>query len=127
MSKLFSSYKLKNLELKNRIVMAPMCMYSADANGNSSDWHLTHYTTRAVGGVGLIIFEATGVEGRGRISESDLGLWKDEHIDGLRRIVEACKVHGAKVGVQLGHAGRKSEALSEPCIAPSPIAYSDNY
>jgi NADPH2 dehydrogenase len=127
MSKLFSGYKLKNMELKNRIVMPPMCMYSADNDGNPKDWHLIHYTTRAVGGTGLIILEATGVEPRGRISENDLGIWKDEQIDGLKRIVDACKVHGAKVGVQLGHAGRKSEAFSEPSIAPSPIAYSDDY
>ena len=127
MSKLFSKFQLKNLEVKNRIIMAPMCMYSADHDGNSQDWHYIHYTTRAIGGVGLIIFEATGVESRGRISDRDLGLWKDEHIEGLKRIVEACHKYGAKVGVQLAHAGRKSEVNSEACIAPSPIAFSDKY
>lgn len=127
MSVLFSEYKIKNMVLRNRIVMPPMCMYSADNDGNPSDWHFTHYTTRAVGGTGLIILEATGVEPRGRISENDLGIWKDSQIEGLKRIVDACKVHGAKVGIQLGHAGRKSEAFSEPSIAPSAIAYSDDY
>lgn len=127
MAKLFTRFQIKNMDLKNRIVMPPMCMYSADDDGNPGDWHFTHYTARAVGGAGLIIFEATGVESRGRISDRDLGLWKDEQIEGLKRIVEACKKHGAKVGVQLGHAGRKSEALSEACIAPSSIAFSDKY
>lgn len=127
MSKLFTSFQLKDMKLKNLIVMPPMCMYSADHDGNPSDWHFTHYTTRAVGGVGLIIFEATAVESRGRISDRDLGLWKDEHIEGLKRMVEACKNSGAKVGIQLGHAGRKSEVVSEPCIAPSPIAFSEKY
>ena len=81
MSKLFSPFQLKNLTLKNRIVMPPMCMYSADHDGNPSDWHVTHYATRAIGGVGLILLEATGVESRGRISDRDLGLWKDEQIE----------------------------------------------
>lgn len=127
MSKLFTSFNLKDLKIKNRIVMAPMCMYSAEQDGNPTEWHVTHYSTRAVGGVGLIIMEATGVESRGRITDKDLGLWKDEQIEGLRRIVEACKQQGAKIGIQLGHAGRKSEVLSEPSIAPSPLAYSENY
>jgi NADPH2 dehydrogenase len=127
MSKLFSGFQIKNMELKNRIVMAPMCMYSSDQDGLVKDWHFTHYTTRAVGGVGLILVEATGVENRGRITDRDLGLWKDEQIEGLKRIVDACKVHGAKVGVQLAHAGRKSEVMSEPNIAPSPITFNDNY
>ncbi|MDF2945272.1 MAG: NADH:flavin oxidoreductase/NADH oxidase [Herbinix sp.] len=127
MAKLFSSFQLKNMELKNRIVMAPMCMYSSDNDGMAKDWHFVHYTTRAVGGVGLILLEATGVENRGRITDRDLGLWKDEQIEGLKRIVEACKVYGAKVGVQLAHAGRKSEVSAESNIAPSPIAFSDKY
>lgn len=127
MSKLFSSFVLKNLELKNRIVMPPMCMYSADHDGNPSDWHTIHYATRAIGGVGLILLEATGVESRGRISDRDLGLWKDEQIEGLSKIVDACHAHGAKVGVQLAHAGRKSEVKEEPCIAPSPIPFSSDY
>lgn len=127
MAKLFTEYKLKNMSLKNRIVMAPMCMYSAEEDGNPNDWHFIHYINRAVGGVGLIILEATGVESRGRISDRDLGIWNDEQAKGLKGIVKGCKKYGAKVGIQLGHAGRKSEVMSEPCIAPSPIAFSDSY
>lgn len=127
MSKLFEEYKIKNLILKNRIVMAPMCTYSADLDGNPGDWHFTHYTTRAVGGTGLIIMEATGVESRGRISDHDLGIWKDEQVAGLKRIVEACHNFGAKVGIQLAHAGRKSEVQTEISIAPSAIAFSESY
>jgi NADPH2 dehydrogenase len=102
-------------------------MYSADEDGNTKEWHMIHYTTRAIGGAGLIIMEATGVESRGRISDHDLGLWKDEQITGLRKIVSACKQQGAGIGIQLAHAGRKSEVHSEPSIAPSPIAFSDDY
>jgi NADPH2 dehydrogenase len=127
MTSLFTGYKLKHMELKNRIVMAPMCMFCADQDGNPNDWHYIHYTSRAVGGTGLILLEATGVESRGRITDRDLGLWKDEQIAGLKRIVDACHAQGAKVGVQLAHAGRKSEVLTEQSIAPSPIAFSDRY
>jgi NADPH2 dehydrogenase len=127
MSKLFTGFKLKELEIKNRIVMAPMCMFCADTDGKSNDWHFTHYVTRAVGGAGLIIMEATGVESRGRITEKDLGLWKEEQIEGLSNIVKACKEQGTRIGIQLGHAGRKSEVLSEPSIAPSPVPFSENY
>lgn len=125
MSKLFTSITFKDMELKNRIVMAPMCMYSAEANGMPNDWHYIHYATRAVGGVGLIIVEATGVESRGRITDSDLGIWDDEHIEGLKKIVDLVKKNGAKIGIQLGHAGRKSVVTTEKCIAPSPIAFDE--
>jgi NADPH2 dehydrogenase len=127
MAKIYDSYQIKDMQLRNRIVMAPMCMYSADEDGNTKEWHMIHYTTRAIGGAGLIIMEATGVESRGRISDHDLGLWKDEQITGLRKIVSACKQQGAGIGIQLAHAGRKSEVHSEPSIAPSPIAFSDDY
>jgi len=127
MSKLMSSYQIKNMELKNRIMMAPMCMFCAGEDGLATEWHLIHYATRAVGQVGLIMMEATGVESRGRISSRDLGLWRDEQIEGLGKIVKACHENGAKVGVQLAHAGRKSEVLTEPSIAPSPIRFSDTY
>ncbi|NMB07146.1 MAG: NADPH dehydrogenase, partial [Tissierellia bacterium] len=73
MSKLFSNIKIKNLDLKNRIVMAPMCMVVADEQGYANDWHVIHYGTRAIGGTGLIILEATAVESRGRIKSGDLG------------------------------------------------------
>lgn len=127
MAKLFSPIRLRELEIKNRIVMPPMCMYSADNDGFSKQFHQIHYGTRAVGGVGLIIQEATAVEARGRISSSDLGIWKDEHIEGLRGIVDSCKTYGARVCIQLAHAGRKCEAEGETIIAPSPLKFNDNY
>ena len=127
MKSLFSTYKIKSMELKNRIVMAPMCMFCADNDGNPNDFHFIHYTNRAVGQTGLILLEATGVESRGRITDRDLGLWKDEQITGLKKIVDGCHEQGAKVGIQLGHAGRKSEVMSEKNIAPSPIAFSERY
>jgi 2,4-dienoyl-CoA reductase-like NADH-dependent reductase (Old Yellow Enzyme family) len=107
MSKLFSNLTIKNITLKNRIVMSPMCQYSSE-DGFSNDWHLVHLGTRAVGGTGLIFTEAIAVSPEGRISPGDLGLWKDEHIQGLQRIVEFIHLHGAVVGIQLAHAGRKA-------------------
>lgn len=127
MSKLFSEYKIKNMELKNRIVMAPMCMDSADNEGNVNSWHYLHYGTRAVGGTGLIILEATAVESRGRITAMDLGIWQDSHIEPLKNINNECKKHGAKMGIQLAHAGRKCEVTTEDIIAPSAIAFNENY
>ncbi|WP_160670059.1 NADPH dehydrogenase NamA [Clostridium sp. C8-1-8] len=127
MSKLFSSFKIKDMEIKNRIVMAPMCMYSSDSAGYANDWHYIHYSTRAIGGTGLIILEATGVEPGGCISSKDLGIWDDSHIEGLKNIVDQCHKYGAKVGIQLNHAGRKSEVLSEPMIAPSALAFDETY
>ncbi len=107
MSKLFSTLKIKNLSLKNRIVMSPMCQYSS-IDGFSNDWHMVHLGTRAAGGTGLIFTEATAVSAEGRISPGDLGLWKDEHIAGLKSIVDFMHSHGAKAGIQLAHAGRKA-------------------
>lgn len=127
MSKLFCNYKLKNLELKNRVVMAPMYMDSADELGNVNSWHNLHYGNRAVGGTGLIIIEATAVESRGRITAMDLGIWSDAHIKGLRDITLECKKHGAKIGIQLAHAGRKCEVTKEDIIAPSAIAFNEKY
>lgn len=127
MSSLFSPFEVKNLSIKNRIVMPPMCQYSGDDSGFAKDWHLTHYVSRAIGGVGLIIFEATAVEARGRISANDLGIWQEAHIDGLSRIVAECKKHGAAVGIQLAHAGRKCSISSERIVAPSAIAFSEDY
>ena len=127
MSRLFSNYIIKDLELKNRIVMAPMCMYSTDDTGMANEWHELHYASRAIGGVGLIIQEATAVESRGRITANDLGIWDDSHIDGLKKISDTCKKYGAKMGIQLGHAGRKCEAETERIIAPSAVAFSDEY
>jgi NADPH2 dehydrogenase len=124
---LFTPISFKNLTLKNRIVMPPMCMYSAADDGMVTDWHVIHYATRAVGQVGLIIVEATGVEPRGRISNRDLGIWDDAHISGLKRIVEQVHAQGSKIGIQLAHAGRKSEVVGSTPVAPSAIAFNEEY
>jgi 2,4-dienoyl-CoA reductase-like NADH-dependent reductase (Old Yellow Enzyme family) len=107
MSKLFSTLIIKNITLRNRIVMSPMCQYSS-IDGFANDWHMVHLGSRAVGGIGLIITEATAVSPEGRITPSDLGLWKDEHIHGLSRIVDFIHCQGAIAGIQLAHAGRKA-------------------
>ena len=107
MSKLFSPLTIRNTNFKNRIVMSPMCQYSAKG-GYSNDWHLVHYGSRAVGAVGLIIQEATAVAPEGRITPGDLGIWSDDHIPGLKRIVEFVHKYGAVAGIQLAHAGRKA-------------------
>jgi 2,4-dienoyl-CoA reductase-like NADH-dependent reductase (Old Yellow Enzyme family) len=104
---LFSPLKIKNIILKNRIVMSPMCQYSS-IDGFSNDWHMVHLGTRAIGGAGLIIAEASAVSPEGRITPSDLGIWKDEHIAGLTAIVNFIHRHGAISGIQLAHAGRKA-------------------
>lgn len=123
MSHLFSTLNIGALELRNRIVMAPMCMYSSDDSGFVKPFHIDHYATRSMGGVGLVILEATAVEPRGRISAGDLGIWSDAHIDGLKQVVEAIHAHGGKAGIQLAHAGRKCGVLTDDVIAPSPVWY----
>ncbi|WP_334072459.1 NADH:flavin oxidoreductase/NADH oxidase [Paenibacillus sp. A14] len=125
MDHLFSAYKLKSLELKNRVVLPPMCQYSVTKkDGIANDWHYTHYVSRAVGGTGLVIIEMTDVEPDGRISDYDLGLWSDDQIPPLARIVEASHQHGAKVGIQIAHAGRKAEDAPVP-VAPSAIPFDE--
>lgn len=124
-AKLFSPYTIKGVTLKNRIVMAPMCMYSSHKeDGHIQNWHRTHYTSRAVGQVGLIIVEATAVTKQGRISTRDLGIWSDDHIEGLTELVNLMKEHGAKTGIQLAHAGRKA-VLEGEIIAPSALAFNE--
>jgi len=119
LSHLGQSFKLKGLTLKNRIVMSPMCQYSVDAHdGVPNDWHFVHYVSRAIGGTGLILMEMTDVEPDGRISNRDLGLWSDEHIPAFRRIVDEIHKYGAKVGVQIAHAGRKA-LDAEPPVGPT--------
>ncbi|WP_338448480.1 NADH:flavin oxidoreductase/NADH oxidase [Niallia oryzisoli] len=126
MKHLFSPFKLKGLEVKNRIVMPPMCQYSVEKkDGIATDWHYLHYVNRAIGGAGFIIIEMTDVEPDGRISDFDLGLWSDEQVPPLARIVEACHHYGAKVGIQIAHAGRKAEDTEEP-VAPSSIPFDEN-
>jgi NADPH2 dehydrogenase len=126
MGKLFKPFELKSLHLKNRIVMPPMCMYSAQ-NGVANAFHETHYTTRAMGGAGLIIVEATGVLPQGRISDHCLGLWNDEQGEALAQVVERVHSAGAKIGVQLIHAGRKSTVTGGPLHAPSPVRFSEEF
>lgn len=124
---LFSPMDINGLTVKNRIVMAPMCNYNANKDGTSSGWHFVHYVTRAIGGVGLIIMEANGIEDRGRITSNDLGLWQDGQIEGLKKIVDYVHEYGAKIAVQLNHAGRKSEVEYFEPVAPSAIAFNNNY
>ena len=107
MSELFSPLTLRGLTLRNRTVVAPMCQYSA-VGGMANDWHFVHLGRFGMGGFGLVILEATGVTPEGRISYGDLGLWKDEQIAPLARIVDFLHSQGAAAGIQLGHAGRKA-------------------
>ena len=107
MSLLLEPYTLRQLTLPNRIAVSPMCQYSS-ADGFANDWHLVHLGSRAVGGAGLIITEATAVTEDGRITPEDLGLWKDEQIEGLQRITRFITAQGAVAGIQLAHAGRKA-------------------
>lgn len=124
--KLFEPYTIKNLTLKNRIVMSPMCMYSCEnQNGMANDWHYTHYSSRAVGQVGLIIVEATAVTPQGRISPQDLGIWSDDHIEGLQKLTKMIKAHGAAAGIQIAHAGRKA-VLEGEILAPSALPFNEN-
>lgn len=107
MSTLFSPLKIKNIELKNRIVVSPMCEYSSH-DGFANDWHLVHLGSFATGGAAMIITEATAVSPEGRITFADLGLYKDEHIEKLKQITDFIKAQGAVPGTQLAHAGRKA-------------------
>ncbi len=125
MAKLFSPITFKTTTLKNRIVMSPMCMYSSmKEDGHITDFHMTHYISRAVGGVGLVMVEATAVQEAGRISPQDLGIWDDMHKDGLKALNEQLHQYGAKSGIQLAHAGRKAR-LASKIHAPSPIPFNE--
>lgn len=122
---LYSEYKIKNIVLKNRVVMPPMCMYTADEEGYANDFHIAHYASRAIGGVGLIIQEATAVRPNGRISPNDLGIWSDDHIEGLTRIVQSIHKYDAIAGIQINHAGRKAK-VPHP-MGPSSHSYGGDY
>ncbi|RFZ82372.1 NADPH dehydrogenase NamA [Mucilaginibacter terrenus] len=138
MPHLFSPLKIKSIELRNRIVVSPMCQYSS-TDGFANNWHLVHLGSRAIGGAGLIITEATAVSPEGRISYADLGIWKDEHIAKLKEITNFIEKQGAVAGIQLAHAGRKA-SHSQPwtggaqipaehengwqTLGPSPVAFS---
>lgn len=122
---LFEPIKLKNYTIKNRVVMPPMCMYSSDDEGHIKDFHIVHYGSRAFGGVGLIIQEATAVSKDGRISKEDLGIWSDDHVEGLKKVVDIIKSQGSIPGIQINHAGRKSK--TEDPMGPSAISYGGDY
>lgn len=129
---LYTPVKFRNVELKNRWVMSPMCMYSSE-NGLPNDFHFVHYGSRAQGGTGLIVVEATGVEPKGRITNHCMGIWNDEQAEKLQKIVEFIHHNSeTKVGIQLAHAGRKGSTWNNvqiplekgwETVAPSPIPY----
>jgi 2,4-dienoyl-CoA reductase-like NADH-dependent reductase (Old Yellow Enzyme family) len=140
-----SPFTVRGLTLKNRVVVSPMCQYSA-IDGVATDWHLVHLGRFALGGAGLVFVEATGVEPRGRISPGDMGLWNDVQARALSRIADFLKANGAAAGIQLAHAGRKGStrrpwdggaelgledaAKGEPAwetLAPSALPFADTY
>ena len=136
MAALFQEFRSKDIVLRNRIGVSPMCQYSSE-DGHASDWHMVHLGSRAIGGAGLVVVEATAVTPEGRISPADNGLWLDSHIPKLTQIADFISAHGAVPGIQLAHAGRKASA-SKPWegdrhltddeggwqpVAPSPIAF----
>ena len=138
---LFDSLKIRGVTLRNRMVVSPMCQYSCE-DGLATDWHLVHLGSRAVGGAGLVIAEATAVEARGRISPQDLGLWSDAHIEPLARIVRFIHSQGAAAGIQLAHAGRKASTARpwdgggrveegqggwKDVLAPSAVPFATDY
>jgi 2,4-dienoyl-CoA reductase-like NADH-dependent reductase (Old Yellow Enzyme family) len=138
MSLLFEPLSIRSVRLKNRIIVSPMCQYSS-TDGFINDWHLVHLGSRAVGGAAAIITEATAVTAEGRISPGDLGIWKDEHIPGLKRVTDFISSQNAIPGIQLAHAGRKAshqvpwlggEALTKEegaweTIAPSSVPFKE--
>ncbi len=140
MPMLFSELPIRGLKLRNRVVVSPMCQYSSN-DGFADDWHFVHLASRAVGGAGLVFTEAAAVTAHGRITPQDLGIYKDEHIGELSRIVRFIESQGSVAGIQLAHAGRKastarpwsgngeipeSEGGWSP-VAPSSIRFSDTY
>jgi len=137
---LFTPLRLRDVELKNRIIVSPMCEYSAN-DGHPNSWHLVHLGSRAVGGSALVMTEATGVQAAGRISPSDTGIYLDSHVDAWKPIVEFIHGQGALAGMQLAHAGRKG-STAEPWhggkavmphaggwipVAPSAVPFADGY
>jgi 2,4-dienoyl-CoA reductase-like NADH-dependent reductase (Old Yellow Enzyme family) len=140
MAKLFEPLELRGLTLPHRIFMAPMCQYSA-TGGLAGPWHIRHYAERALGGAALVVVEATAVRPEGRISPQDLGLWNDGQAEALLRVCDAVHEAGAKIAVQLAHAGRKAStrrpwegvgALSEaeggwPVIGPGAEPFDPGY
>ena len=138
---LFAPLALRSVTLRNRIGMSPMCQYSA-VDGRVGDWHLVHDGARAVGGVGLVIVEAAGVEARGRISAADVGIWEDGQVEPLARVARLVAENGAVAGIQLAHAGRKASTRAPwdqggaprlPAdggwipVAPSPLPFAEGH
>src|SRR6187399_1682090 len=141
LSALFSPLQLRSVVLPNRVIVSPMCQYSSD-DGMPNDWHFVHLGSRAIGGAGLVMTEATAVLPEGRISPQDLGIWSDTHVEPLRRIVRFIHDQGSVAGMQLAHAGRKAstrrpwegdgivpetEGGWQNVMAPSAIPFADNY
>jgi 2,4-dienoyl-CoA reductase-like NADH-dependent reductase (Old Yellow Enzyme family) len=140
MSALFTALTIREVTFRNRIAVSPMCQYSSE-DGFANDWHLVHLGSRAAGGAGLVIMEASAVEARGRISPQDHGIWKDDHIPFLGRITAFLKQQGAVAAIQLAHAGRKAstyrpwdgqgavpqEAGGWQPVAPSAVAFQADY
>ena len=137
---LFAPLTLRGVTLRNRIAVSPMCQYSSD-DGAPTDWHLVHLGSRAVGGAGLVMVEATAVEPRGRISPHDSGIWADEHVEPFARVALFLQEHGAAPAIQLAHAGRKASAQRPwqgggplgpedgawETVAPSAIPFDDGW
>ena len=133
---LFQPLTLKSVTLRNRIGVSPMCQYSSE-DGAATDWHLVHLGSRAVGGAGLVVAEATAVSPEGRITPGDAGIWSDHHVEPIARINRFVKQHGAVPGIQIAHAGRKASAARPweggahladnaggwPTLAPSALAF----
>lgn len=123
MPHLFEPLKQRDIIFRNRIGVSPMCMYSCD-DGFANDWHLVHLGSRAVGGAGMVMAEATAVEARGRISPDDLGIWSDAHVEPLARVARFIKAQGAVPAIQLAHAGRKA-STSSPWKGHGPLSSED--
>jgi 2,4-dienoyl-CoA reductase-like NADH-dependent reductase (Old Yellow Enzyme family) len=141
MPHLFDPLKIRDIQFANRVFVSPMCEYSS-TDGYASDWHFVHLGSRAVGGAGLVMTEATAVLPEGRISPQDLGIWKDDHIKALARIVRFIHEQGSVAGMQLAHAGRKASTyrpwegngeIAEEAggwtnvVAPSAVPFAENY
>lgn len=127
---LFTPIRIKNLELKNRIVMSPMCMHKATDEGHVTDWLKTHYSARALGQAGLIFIESLAVNAHGMIGPNDLGIWNDEHVEGLKSLVDLIHTFGSKVAAQISHAGRQSyvpEGKDYDRLAPSAIPFDEGF
>lgn len=126
MSKLISPIQIGRNKFKNRVVMAPMCMFhQKTVGGVATEEHYDHYVSKALGGVGGIIVEATSVNPNGMINKKDLGLYNDEQKNALKRIVDRVHAYGTVIGIQISHAGRKVDREYEEVVAPSPIAFGD--